>query len=89
MSGRLWDAAQEDERDDAETEARAGYQQAEKILEACTCAADALTEEAAQAVGNIVDGLIESQHDYYTSDEFWREWLEDGETRFNRDGARI
>ena len=89
MSGKLWDAAQEAERDDAETEARAGYQQAEKILEACTCAADALTTEAAQAVGSVVDGLIESQHDYYTSAEFWREWLEDGETRFTRDGARI
>lgn len=103
MSGRLWDAAQEadTEQYDAETEAerqrfaaieeeaRAGYQQAEKILEACTCTADALTTEAAQAVGNMVDGLIESAHDYYTSAEFWSEWLRDGETRFTRDGERI
>lgn len=103
MSGRLWDAAYEADAEqyDAETEAerqrleaieteaRAGYQQAEKILEACICTADALTEEAAQAVGNVVDGLIESQRDYYTSAEFWREWFEDGETRFTRDGARI
>lgn len=52
-------------------------------------AAEELTEEAARAVGNIVDGLIESEHDYYTSPEFWREWLNDGETRFTRDGERI
>lgn len=103
MSGRLWDAAYEADAEqyDAETEAerqrleaieteaRAGYQQAEKILEACTCTADELTEEAAQAVGNIVDGLIESQRDYYTSAEFWREWFEEDDTRFTRDGARI
>lgn len=52
-------------------------------------AAEELTEDAARAVGNIVDGLIESQYDYYTSPEFWREWLNDGETRFTRDGERI
>lgn len=52
-------------------------------------AAEELTEDAAHAVGNIVDGLIESEHDYYTSPEFWRDWLEDGETRFTRDGERI
>lgn len=51
--------------------------------------AEELTEEAAHAVGNVVDGLIEAERDYYTSPEFWREWLNDGETRFSRDGERI
>lgn len=51
--------------------------------------AEELTEDAARAVGNIVDGLIESQYEYNTSPEFWREWLNDGETRFTRDGERI
>lgn len=51
--------------------------------------AEELTEEAAHAVGNTVDGLIEGERDYYTSPEFWRDWLNDGETRFTRDGERI
>ena len=51
--------------------------------------AEELTEEAARAVGNTVDGLIEAERDYYTSPEFWNEWLNDGETRFTRDGERI
>lgn len=101
--GEASDAAEEAEwlRDTAETdreamryeairdEALERYQMLDRILEACICTADTLTTEAAQAVGNIVDGLIESQRDYYTSAEFWREWFEDGETRFNRDGERI
>lgn len=52
-------------------------------------AASDLTEEAARACGDVVDGLIEAERDYYHSAEFWREWLQDGETRFNRDGERI
>ena len=59
------------------------------IAERIENAAEELTEEAARAVGNIVDGLIESEHEYYTSPEFWRYWLDDGETRFARDGERI
>lgn len=51
--------------------------------------AEELTEEAARAVGNVVDGLIEAERDYYSSPEFWRYWLDDGETRFTRDGERI
>ena len=52
-------------------------------------AAEELTEDAAHAVGDVVDGLIEGERDYYQSPEFWREWLNDGETRFTRDGERI
>lgn len=52
-------------------------------------AAEELTEDAARAVGNIVDGLIESARDWYTSHEFWREWLTDSDDRYARDGARI
>lgn len=59
------------------------------IAERIENAAEELTEDAAHAVGNVVDGLIESEHDYYTSPEFWRDWLNDGETRFTRDGERI
>lgn len=51
--------------------------------------AEELTEEAARAVGNTIDGLIEGEREYYTSAEFWGEWLNDGETRFTRDGERI
>lgn len=61
----------------------------EDMAERIENAAEELTEDAARAVGNIVDGLIEAERDYYSSPEFWREWLEDGETRFTRDGQRI
>lgn len=59
------------------------------IAQRCEDIAEELTEEAAQAVGNAIDGLIESERDYYTSPEFWEEWLDDGEARFTRDGERI
>lgn len=52
-------------------------------------AASDLVEEAARACGDVVDGLIEAERDYYHSAEFWREWLNDGETRFTREGERI
>jgi hypothetical protein len=58
---------------------------AERIEEA----AEELTEEAARAVGAVVDGLINDAWEYYQSPEFWREWLDDGETRFTREGERI
>jgi len=61
----------------------------EDMAERIEAAAEELTEEAARAVGNVVDSLIESERDYYSSPEFWREWLEDGEARFTRDGERI
>lgn len=61
----------------------------EDIAERIENAAEELTEEAARAVGNTVDGLIEGEREYYTSAEFWNEWLNDGETRFTRDGERI
>lgn len=61
----------------------------EAIRDRIEDAAEELTEDAAHAVGNIVEGLIESEHDYYTSPEFWSYWLNDGETRFTRDGERI
>lgn len=51
--------------------------------------AEELTEEAARAVGDTVDGLIEGERDYYTSAEFWRDWYTNGDERFTRDGERI
>ena len=61
----------------------------EDMAERIEAAAEELTEEAARAVGNVVDSLIESERDYYSSPEFWNEWLNDGETRFTREGERI
>ena len=52
-------------------------------------AAEELTEEAARAVGSVVDGLIEAERDYYQSEDFWREWLSEGDDRYTRDGERI
>lgn len=52
-------------------------------------AAEELTEEAARAVGDVIDGLIEAEREYYSSEEFWREWLADGDDRYTRDGERI
>lgn len=51
--------------------------------------AEELTEEAARAVGNTVDSLIEGERDYYTSAEFWRDWYTNGDDRFTRSGERI
>lgn len=62
---------------------------AEAIRERIEDAAEELTEEAARAVGDVVDGLIEAERDYYQSEEFWREWLDDSDDRYTRDGARI
>ena len=61
----------------------------EDIAERIEDAAEELTEEAAHAVGNTVDGLIEAERDYYSSEEFWREWYSEGDERFTRDGERI
>ena len=87
-----WDAETDEERRQVEAIADTAAEAAaefERIAERIENAAEELTEEAARAVGNIVDGLIEAERDYYTSPEFWREWLSDGETRFTRDGERI
>lgn len=70
---------------DTQEEQDAYNDMAERIEET----AEELTEEAARAVGDTVDGLIEAERDYYTSPEFWREWLTDSDDRFTRDGERI
>lgn len=51
-------------------------------------AAEELTEEAARRVGDVVDGLIEGEREYYQSADFWRYWLEDSYERYTRDGSR-
>lgn len=61
----------------------------EDMAERIENAAEELTEEAARAVGDTIDGLIESQRDYYQSDEFWRERLTDSDERYTREGIRI
>lgn len=76
----------------ADDVARAEYACAdfyEHIAERIENAAEELTEEAARAVGDTIDGLIESQRDYYQSPEFWREWLTESDERFTREGERI
>lgn len=59
------------------------------IAERIEAAAAELTEEAARAVGDVIDGLICSSWEWYTSPEFWREWYSEGDERFTRDGERI
>lgn len=61
----------------------------EDMAERIEAAAAELTEEAARAVGDVIDGLIELSYDWHTSPEFWREWLADSDDRYARDGARI
>jgi len=87
-----WDAETDEERRQLEAIADTAAEAAaefERVAERIEDAAEELTEDAARAVGNTVDGLIEAEHGYYTSAEFWNEWLNDGETRFTRDGQRI
>lgn len=62
----------------------------EAIRDRIEDAAEELTEDAAHAVGNVVDGLIEAEHDYYRSEDFWSYWLQDADQyRFTREGERI
>lgn len=87
-----WDAETDEERRQLEAIADTAAEAAaefDRIAERIEDAAEELTEDAARAVGNTVDGLIEAEREYYTSAEFWSEWLNDGETRFTRDGERI
>lgn len=89
---RNFDDMPDEERDhlravvEAERSRAAFY---EDIAERIENAAEELTEDAARAVGNVVDSLIEAERDYYQSPEFWREWLTDSDDRYARDGARI
>lgn len=55
----------------------------------CRWKAEELAEKAKDALESELQRLIEETEDYYQSAEFWREWLNDGETRFTRDGERI
>ena len=61
----------------------------EDMAERIEAAAEELTEEAARRVGDVVDGLIEGERDYYSTPEFWRDWLTDSDDRYTRDGERI
>ena len=55
----------------------------------CRWKAEKLAEQAKDAVEGTIKDLIGGVEDYYSSPEFWREWLDDGESRFTRDGERI
>lgn len=61
----------------------------EDAADRCREKAEELAEKAKDALEHQVKALIEGAEEYYQSPEFWREWLEDGETRFTRDGERI
>ena len=99
MSNRIWDAAKELENDLAEDPTSLicdAYDVAcdevdtlDNMAKTINDTAEALTKEAARAVGDVVDGLIEAQCDYYQSAEFWREWLSDSDDRYTRDGKRL
>lgn len=87
-----WDAETDEERRQVEAIADTAAEAAaefERIAERIEDAAEELTEDAARAVGNEVDSLIEGERDYYTSAEFWRDWYTNGDERFTRDGERI
>lgn len=89
---RNYDDITDDQRDALRAVAEAERSRAafyEDMAERIEAAAEELTEEAAQAVGSIVDGLICEAWTYYQSPDFWREWLDDGEARFTREGERI
>lgn len=73
------------------TTARAERSRAElyrHIAERIENAAEELTEEAARAVGNTIDWLIEAEREWYASAEFWRDWLHGGDEEYTADGAR-
>lgn len=47
---------------------------------------DAIRETIAERIAKMARDLLEGELDYYTSWEFWREWLDDGESLFTIDG---
>ena len=81
--------AADNNADDIEQAERSRAEFYRDMLERIEAAAEELTEEAARAVGNVVDGLIESERDYYASADFWRDWLDDSDDRFTREGELI
>lgn len=90
--GATWDTDDDAEKERLEAiadTAADGAAAFEAIAERIENAAEELTEDAARAVGDTVDGLIEAERDYYQSPEFWREWLSDSDDRYTRDGERI
>ena len=79
-----------------EAEDKAYFADTQEVQDACNdiaeriaAAAEELTEEAARAVGDVIDGLIEGERDYYQSPEFWRDWLSEEDDRYTREGERI
>lgn len=83
------DTAADNDAHDIEQAERSRAEFYRDMLERIENAAEELTEEAARAVGDTIDGLIESQRDYYQSPEFWREWLTESDERYTREGIRI
>lgn len=57
--------------------------------DACRHKADELAEQAKDAVESVIKSTIDDLETYYQSPEFWREWLEESDDRYSRDGARI
>lgn len=55
----------------------------------CRYKADELAEQAKDALEAKMYELINETEEYYQSEDFWREWLSDGDDRFTRDGARL
>lgn len=55
----------------------------------CRYKADELAEQAKDALESKMHELISETEEYYQSEEFWREWLSNGDDRYTRDGARI
>lgn len=55
----------------------------------CRAKAEELAEAAKDALESTIKSTIDDLETYYQSPDFWREWLDDGETRFTREGERI
>ena len=89
---RNFDDMPDEERDHLRAVVEAERRRAtfyEDMAERIEETAEELTEEAARAVGDVVDGLIEGEREYYASADFWRDWYANGDERFTRDGERI
>ena len=74
--GRAYDFA--DEIDDEERRW--------KLIDAADVAWEALVQTIGDEMASYAKQTMRAEQDYYTSHEFWDDWLDDGETWFTREG---
>lgn len=59
----------------------------QNIIDQAQCAYDSILQSIGDDVARYVSHQLNDAFDYCTSEEFWREYLDDGDTLFTEDGT--